>query len=81
VQGALDCAGVSVVAADVKNAPTLQVHTRSGWVDLHATLTPDARGPRLLHAVLPTAVTGDSVRVLGPPGLRLHDLVVLAEPA
>jgi hypothetical protein len=72
---------VSVVVPDDASAPTLQVHTRSGWVDLHATLTPDARGPRLLHAVLPTAVTGDSVRVLGPPGLRLHDLVVLAEPA
>ena len=72
---------VSVVVPDDTSAPSLQLHTASGWVDLASTLTPKARGPRLLHAALSAAVVGDAVRVTGAAGLPLHDLVVLAESA
>ena len=72
---------VSVVVPSGAGAVTLQLHTPSGWRELPATLTPEARGPRLLHVRLPTALTGDAVRVTGPPGIALQDLVVLAEVA
>jgi len=70
---------VSVVLPRNAVHPELQLHTAGGWVVLPATLTPDARGPRLLHAVLPTAQVGDAVRVIGELMGPAHDLVVLAE--
>ena len=58
--------------------PTLQVHSPgTGWTTVPATLTPPARGPRLLHVSLPTARPVDAVRVMGAAQLR--DFVVLAE--
>jgi hypothetical protein len=58
--------------------PLLQVRAPgAGWTTVPSTMTPPARGPRLLHSSLPAAQAADAVRVVGAVGLR--DLVVLAE--
>jgi hypothetical protein len=70
---------VSVVVPAGTRAAVLQLHTAgSGWVTIPARLTPPARGPRLLHAVLPAGLVADAVRVFGPSESSLRDLVVLA---
>jgi hypothetical protein len=72
---------LSVVVPHSAVGVLLQVRTPDGrWTDVHARLTPEARGPRLLHARLAAPLTADAVRVVGAHGATLRDLVVLASP-
>jgi dolichyl-phosphate-mannose-protein mannosyltransferase len=70
---------VSVVVPATGPVPTLEVRDTSGqWVRLAATAT---RGsPRLLHVRLAAPMPAGAVRVGGPAGGAVHDLVVLGVP-
>jgi hypothetical protein len=71
---------VSVVVPAAGPAPTVEVRDVAGrWVPLPATAAEGS--PRLLHVRLAAPMRADAVRVQGPAGVRLRDLVVLGVPA